>query len=65
MTITIPRELQEALESRAAQRHLTADDLVREALTWYLQFDESLLDELSAWQEVRDEALDLVEEPTP
>jgi hypothetical protein len=37
--------------------------LVGEALHWYLQLEPQLLDELDAWQAVRDEAFDIVEEP--
>ena len=65
MTVTIPPELQAAITARAAQRHLTAEDVVREALSWYLHIDEARWDELSAWQEIRDEALEMVEEPAP
>jgi hypothetical protein len=63
MTLTIPPELQQALTARAAERQITPEELMREALAWYLQIDADLLDELSAWQEVRDEALELAEEP--
>jgi hypothetical protein len=63
MTLAIPPELQQALTSRAAERQIAPEELVREALAWYLQIDAELLDELSAWQEVRDEARELVEEP--
>jgi predicted transcriptional regulator len=65
MTISIPPELEQALAHRAEQRHITVDELIREALDWYLNVDSGLLDELEAWQEVRDEALRLVEEETP
>ncbi len=63
MTVSIPADLQQALAARAAQRQMAPEDLVREALVWYLQIDTALLDELSAWQDVRDEALDIVEGP--
>jgi len=61
MTVTIPEDLVTQLRLRAERRQTTIDDLVREALNWYLRIDPDLLDELSAWQEVRDEALHLVE----
>jgi hypothetical protein len=61
MTITIPTELQKALEKRAAERQVSVEQLVQEGLQWYLQMDAQLHDELAAWQEVRDEALDIVE----
>jgi hypothetical protein len=63
MTVSIPADLQQALAARAAQRQISPEDLVREALVWYLQMDPGLLDELSAWQDVRDEALDVAEGP--
>ena len=34
---------------------------MQEALEWYLQMDTELLDEMAAWQEVRDESLQIVE----
>jgi hypothetical protein len=58
MTVSIPADLQQALTARAAQRQISPEDLVREALVWYLQIDPEFLDELSAWQDVRDEALE-------
>ena|SRR5437773_12580913 len=62
MTCSIPRDLEELLIARAATRETTVDQLVAEALTWYLHVDEETLDELNAWQEIRDEAVDLVED---
>lgn len=64
MTLAIPTELERELTERAQQRQLTVETLVREAIDWYLRMDAATLDELSAWQEVRDEALQLAEEPT-
>ena len=58
MNVAIPPELTEALTQRASQRQVAVADLVREAVAWYLALDETLIDELHAWQEVRDEALD-------
>jgi hypothetical protein len=63
MTVAIPPELQQAITSRAAERQVSPEQIVREALGWYLQIDGDLRDELSAWQEIRDEALDIAEEP--
>ena len=56
MTVTIPTELETALQHEAEQRQLSVENVVQEALAWYLQMDTGLLDELAAWQEVRDEA---------
>jgi hypothetical protein len=65
MTLNLPPQLEQALEARARQRHLSLEETVREALVCYLQLDVDTLDELAAWQEVRDEALSKVEESSP
>lgn len=65
MTVTVPQELEVALQQKAAERKTSVGQLVREALEWYLQMDAELLDELTAWQEVRDEAWDIVEGSSP
>lgn len=62
MTLSIPTELEQKLRARASQRQMTIEELVHEALTWYTSFEAATLDELAAWQEVRDEALQGVEE---
>ncbi len=62
MTVTIPKELEQAIERRAAERRTSVENLVQEALHWYLQTDSELLDELTAWQEIRDEASAITEE---
>ena len=61
MNVTLPPGLTDALTRRAQQRQVAVEDLVREAVAWYLGLDEALIDELHAWQEVRDEALDLAD----
>ena len=33
---------------------MSVENVVQEALEWYLRMDIELLDELAAWQEVRD-----------
>ncbi|NUQ62787.1 MAG: ribbon-helix-helix protein, CopG family [Pirellulales bacterium] len=65
MTVTIPKELETALQQKADERKTSMGQLVREALEWYLRMDAELLDELTAWQEVRDEALDVVDGSSP
>lgn len=62
MTVTIPPELEDELRKRATQQGTTMDDIVREALDWYLRTDPELIDELTAWQEVRDEAWRITDE---
>ncbi len=63
MTVAIPTELETELHARAEQRQVSVDSIVREAIDWYLRMDAATIDELVAWQEVRDEALQLIEEP--
>ncbi|MGD0897374.1 MAG: ribbon-helix-helix protein, CopG family [Thermoguttaceae bacterium] len=61
MTVTIPPELEKAIEQKAADRQVSVEVVMREAIEWYLRLDAELLDELAAWQEVRDEASAIVE----
>ncbi len=61
MTVTIPEELETAVQRKAEQRQVPVDNVVQEALEWYLRMNTELLDELTAWQEVRDNALEIVE----
>ena len=63
MSVAIPSELESEVVERARQRHVRVEDIVREALDWYLRVDAATLDEFEAWQEIRDEALQLVEGP--
>ena len=56
MTVTIPADLETAVQLKARERQVSVENVVQEALEWYLQVDSELLDELAAWQEVRDEA---------
>jgi predicted transcriptional regulator len=61
MTLPISAELQRRLEERARDRQISVESLVGEALEWYLQLEPSLVEEFDAWQDVRDEALAVVE----
>lgn len=63
MTVAIPADLEQSLASRAATLGVPADDLVRQALRWYLAVPEAVWEEFDAWQEIRDEALELIERP--
>jgi predicted transcriptional regulator len=56
MTITLPVELEHKLHFTAQKRQTSVDVLVRQALEWYLRIEPELMDELEAWQQVRDEA---------
>ena len=62
MTVRIPAKLRKELVARAEERRISLDRLVGEALRWYVHMDRSLIDELNAWQQIRDEALQLSEE---
>ena len=62
MSTSLPPELQQAVTARAAELHVSPEELVRDALRWYLQLDPEFVDELAAWQEVRDDALQRVED---
>ena len=62
MTLAIPQELEQKLVDRARERQVSVESLVGEALHWYLQLEPPLIDELEAWQAVRDEALGIAEE---
>jgi hypothetical protein len=65
VTCSIPRDIEQRLAARAAKRQTTVDQLVLEALNWYLHVEEDTLDELAAWQEIRDEAANLIEDQAP
>ncbi len=61
MTVTVPAQLERAMRQMADERQVTVDQLVNEALQWYLRMDKELQDELAAWQDIRDEAAEVVE----
>jgi len=65
MTCIIPTDIEQQLAARASKRQTTVDQLVLEALSWYLLVGEETIDELTAWQEIRDEAAELVEGQSP
>ena len=46
---------------KAEQREVSVEKVVQEAIEWYLRMNTGLLDELAAWQEIRDEAMEIVE----
>jgi hypothetical protein len=60
VTVTIPSELEKAVCRKADERQVPVERVVQEAREWYLRMDAELLDELTAWQEVRDEAVQIV-----
>jgi len=62
MTISIPEPLESVVRQKAASREIGVDDYVREAVEWFLRMDSELLDELDAWQEIRDEGVSAAED---
>ena len=48
MTCVIPSDIEQRLAARAAQRQTTTEQLVVEALTWYLQQDQTARPEVPA-----------------
>ena len=62
MPITVPPELEPELRDRAHDRKVPPEELLREALGWYLKLDPGLVEELHGWQQIRDEALAIVED---
>ena len=62
MTVSVSPDLEQAVRERASHLHLSVDALVHQALTWYLQSSPELLDEMAAWQEIGEEAIQLVED---
>ena len=62
MTITIPMETEANLLSIANARSVSIEFLVQEIIANYLSDDAALADELAAWQEIGDEAIEIVEQ---
>ena len=61
MTITITHEAEVNLLSIADARSVSVEFLVQEIIDQYLADDATLADELAAWQEIGDEAIEIVE----
>ncbi|MGH7201302.1 MAG: hypothetical protein ACREJB_11905 [Planctomycetaceae bacterium] len=62
MSVTVPQELEDQVREQAARRQVPVEQVLRDALNWYFKMDPDLLDELAAWEEIRDEAFDLIED---
>jgi hypothetical protein len=62
MTISIPAELENAVHEAAQARRMSIEDYVVESIKGQIRLEAAMRDELDAWQEVRDEALRLVED---
>jgi len=62
MTVILSPEQYRELAARAERDQTSVDAVLRQAVAWYLQIDPETVDELEAWQEIRDEALRLVED---
>ncbi len=61
MTITIPNETESNLLTIVNARSLSVDQLVQEIIHQYLADNAALADDLIAWQDIRDEAIETVE----
>ena len=62
MTVQVSSEMEQALRERADRLGVSVEDVVQQALSWFLTVDPELLDELAAWQEVGEEGLRLIED---
>jgi hypothetical protein len=65
MTITIPAELENNLTKRAARLQIAVDDLVEQALHWYMAIDAELVEEIAAWEATGLDDLARFEESLP
>jgi hypothetical protein len=63
MTITLASELERDIVDRALQLGIPADEVVRRAVTWFLQIDPQLQAEIQDWQSMTWNAWSLIEEP--
>ena len=61
MTVTIPQELELAVQRCAQKRHVPVERLVQRSASMVSPNRPELVNELAAWQDVRDKALDVVE----
>lgn len=50
MTVAVPPDLEQSLQSEAEKAGVSPDELVRRALTWYLEISPELWRELADWQ---------------
>lgn len=62
MTLELPTTLEKQLLDHAALRDQSIDELVRDALDFYLSMDKELMDEIACWQQLGMESLAAFEE---
>ncbi|MBO0699009.1 MAG: ribbon-helix-helix protein, CopG family [Zavarzinella sp.] len=62
MSITLPENLEQSLARRAELLGLPVEELVRRAVSWYLQVEPELEVELRDWQQMTWHAWATVEE---
>lgn len=61
MIVTIPSDLEAAVNERVRRDRISVEEFVRSAIVQRLKVDGELLEGFKAWQEVSDEALQKVE----
>ena len=62
MTITLSPTMEQTLKERADRLQVPIDEVVEQALSWYMAADPELMAELRAWEEVGLEAIAMVED---
>jgi hypothetical protein len=62
MTVVLPPEMERALRERADRLRVSVDEVVSQALVWYISIEPELLDEFRAIEQAHAEALWLIED---
>ena len=62
MTITIAPTMEKTLKERADRLHVSLDEVVEQALSWYMGIDPELLNEFAEIESAHAEALANFEE---
>jgi hypothetical protein len=62
MNISLSPEMERALRERADRLKVSVEEVVSTALSWYMQIEPELLEEMADWEAAGAEALRLVED---
>ena len=62
MTIDISNTLEEVIKERAKRFHVSVNDVVQQALGWYVSIDPELLEEFAEIEAAHGEALENFED---
>jgi hypothetical protein len=62
MTVHIPPAIVDTLKDRASRLHLSVDEIVEQALAWYVAIDPELLEDFAAIEDAHAEALRMIDE---